>query len=451
MQSRSNRYRPEADCDAGEDAPGDESGRRRILRPVEDDGRGDGSSVAGRTSSVGRWTRRLLPDGVVGAAGALSALPALAASADPGDETSDAQAFDWERRFDGNVDVRDAAAVDDGGYVLAGAAGRNPDVWLAKAGPDGTVEWTSRASRGDGIDVARSVVPVAGGGYVFAGTSSSTGADDGDCDVLLVRTDRRGNPRWQRAFGGTAFDFCSSVVRTPDGGYAIAGSTQSFAADGQDMWLLEVDGDGRTAWDRTYDRSRGDVLRDVVPTDDGGYALVGSTFGDGTDCWVARTDGEGHVTWERTLSRGDADVGRSIVRTGDGGVAVAGYTTADGDRKEAWLAKLDVVGGVEWQRTYGRGSDDRAVDLVRTDDGGYALAGTTTAAGRERALLVKTDAEGRRERLRALPGSDSLRTVLPGATAGTYVLAGAATDAAARDAVGWLARYSPSADERVRP
>jgi len=422
----------------------DEETSRPVSWSVANENPANRSSTTDQMS-VGSRLKRFLLNGTGAAVSALSALPAVSAAVAAGGEAADRSTLDWKRSLAANdAEVCDVAAAGDGGYVAVGAVTDGRDAWIAKVGSGGTVEWSSRVACGDGTDVARSVVPVVGGGYAFAGTSTSTD----ESDVFLVGTDRNGTRRWTRTFGGSEFDFCRTIVPTRDGGFAIAGSTQSNADEGQDMWLLKTDAEGRSEWARTYDRSSSDALAAVVGRDDGGYGLVGSTFGDGTDCWVARTDADGDVIWERTLSRSDVDVPRSIVQTDDGGVAIAGHTiTGDDRRKDAWLAKLDAGGTVEWQRTYGEGSDDLAVELVRTADGGYALLGTTITAGRERTLLVKTDAEGRHEWLRTLPDSGSVRAGLADATPGTYVLAG--TEAGGRDgrdADGWVARYSGPVD-----
>jgi hypothetical protein len=441
MQSSSN-HRVDTDGELRKNPVGtpNDGESRTVSRSAANENPAVRSPSTSRTS-VGDRLKRLLLNSTGAAVSALSALPVVSAAVAAGGDAVGSSQLDWKRSLAADdAEVCDVATAGDGGYVAVGAVTDGRDAWIAKLDADGAVDWSSRVACGDGTDVARSVAPVGGGGYAFAGTSTSTD----ESDIFLVGTDRSGTRRWTRTFGGSEFDFCRTIVPTRDGGFAIAGSTQSDTGEGQDMWLLKTDAEARFEWVRTYDRSSSDALADVVATDDGGYGLVGSTFGDGTDCWVARADVDGDVIWERTLSRSDVDVARSIVQTGDGGVALAGHTIIGDDRrKDAWLAKLDAEGSVEWQRTYGEGSDDLAVELVRTADGGYALLGTTITAGRERTLIVKTDAAGHREWLRSLPDSGSVRSGLADATPGTYVLAGTeAGGHGGRDADGWVARYS---------
>ena len=84
--------------------------------------------------------------------------------------------------------------------------------------------------------------------------------------------------------GGTKNESAQSVVNTPDGGYAILGHTQSMDGDisnktdtSFDYWLLKFDASGQEQWQKVYGGSDDDRGEDLITTNDGGYAILGSS------------------------------------------------------------------------------------------------------------------------------------------------------------------------------
>jgi hypothetical protein len=216
-----------------------------------------------------------------------------------------------------------------------------------------------------------------------------------------VKTDELGNVQWNKTYGGTNNDEAYALLQTTDEGYALAGSTDSFGAGGYDFWLVKTDGLGNVEWNKTYGGAGADYARALVRTVDGGYALAGYTdsFGAGSyDFWLVKTDAFGGVQWNKTYGRADLDYAQAMVGTVDGGYALAGRTPASFggiSTRDFWLVKTDGLGNVEWNKTYGGEFTDWAFALVETVDGGYALAGATLSigAGSNDFWLVKTDIE----------------------------------------------------------
>ncbi|KXA90982.1 hypothetical protein AKJ57_02910, partial [candidate division MSBL1 archaeon SCGC-AAA259A05] len=254
-------------------------------------------------------------------------------------------------------------------------------------------EW-SRIFGGELGGGAESLVQTPDGGYALAGGTKSYGA--GSWDFWLVKTDNQGNKEWSRTFGGENSDWANSLVQTSDGGYALAGWTESFGAGENDFWLVKTDNQGNKEWSRTFGGWDSDAGLSLVQTSDGGFALTGGTesYGAGSwDFWLVKTDPQGNKEWSRTFGGENWDAPDSLVQTSDGGFALAGGTKSFGAGSyDFWLVKTDPQGNEEWSRTFGGENWDWARSLVQTSDGGYALAGWTEsfAAEKDDFWLVKT-------------------------------------------------------------
>jgi hypothetical protein len=103
------------------------------------------------------------------------------------------------------------------------------------------------------------------------------------------------------------------------------------------------------------------------------------SFGAGSwDFWVLKLDALGNVTWQKTYGGTNTDVAESAQQTLDGGFVVAGRTGSfSAGGSDFWVLKLDALGNVSWQKTYGGADSDSAYSIQQTLDGGYILAGHT--------------------------------------------------------------------------
>jgi hypothetical protein len=103
---------------------------------------------------------------------------------------------------------------------------------------------------------------------------------------------------WKQTYGGDGWDQVWSVIQTSDGGYALAGGTESFGSGGYEFWLVKTDSLGNVEWNETY--GAGSALS-IVQTSDGGYALAGTNriiIDDdlaGYYAWLIKTDPEGII------------------------------------------------------------------------------------------------------------------------------------------------------------
>ena len=201
---------------------------------------------------------------------------------------------------------------------------------------------------------------------------------------------------WSQTYGGEGGDYAHSVIETADGGFVIAGYTNSFRTFGTtiyDSWLIKTDANGNVIWNQTYGAG---ILQSLVETSKGELAFVANNR-------FVKTDSYGNTLWNMTYG---SAILYSLVETSDGGFAIAGSIYSfDDSSYDFLLIKIDTNGNAEWNKTYNNGVDEKAHSLVETFDGGYAIVGVTSYLdiatspfdNYSNFWLVKTDVNGNTE------------------------------------------------------
>jgi hypothetical protein len=311
----------------------------------------------------------------------------------------------WNMTY-GGVDYEsgsDMVQTKDGGYAIGGftnsSGAGNYDFWLVKANATGSMEW-SKTYGGTGSDQGYVVIQTSDGGYAIIGITSSFGA--GGQDAWLVKTDSVGNMQWNMTYGGTGTETGNTMVQTSDGGYALAGRTNSLTAGGFDMLLIKIDAAGNMQWNKTYGGTGNEYAYSMVQSKDGGYAITGRTtsFGAGSeDAYLVKTDATGNMQWNKAFGGTALEYGFHVDQTSEGGFIICGLTSSFGaGTADAYFVKTDAVGNTLWQKTYGGARGEYAYDIIQTSDGGYAIGGQTSSFGLGIPYvfdfwLIKTDTE----------------------------------------------------------
>jgi hypothetical protein len=262
----------------------------------------------------------------------------------------------WPKTYAGRRNTRAMAVQQTAnkGFILTGStdADGTPALFLQLTDVDGNAQpgWP-KIFPINSDQVGNSVRQTADGGFVVAGYTTPTA---GNKDVYLLRTDAEGDtvPGWPKTFGGTGRDIGYSVQQTGDGGFIVAGISNSSGAGDYDMFLLRTDNAGRPlpGWPKTFGGPKADEAYCVRQTGDGGFVLAGTTesFGAGDfDVYVMRTDGDGNPLpgWPKTYGSAGVDIGRSIQQTGEGGFIVVGFTDSEGaGGDDLFLLRLDADG-----------------------------------------------------------------------------------------------------------
>ncbi|HLP95844.1 MAG TPA: T9SS type A sorting domain-containing protein [Saprospiraceae bacterium] len=227
------------------------------------------------------------------------------------------------------------------------------DFWVVKTDANGEIQW-QKALGGSDIDLGYVVKQTSDGGYIIIGESLSNDGDvqgaNGNGDYWVVKLNSSGEIAWTRMLGGPSLDRANDVWETSNGSFVVFGHITKNGGDistyygGYDWWLVKLDASGDLIWEKTYGGSKDDFSRSIYQTSDGGFIMAGSTNskdGDvqdndgGVDFLLIRVDSSGQILWQKTLGGTMGERAYSIAGTKDGGSIVAGF---------AWSNNGDVSG-----------------------------------------------------------------------------------------------------------
>jgi hypothetical protein len=193
-----------------------------------------------------------------------------------------------------------------------------------------------------------------------------------------VKLNGNGEIQWQKSLGGSDYDCAMSIQQTSDGGYIVAGVSLSIDGDvtgalgNYDYWVVKLDENSAIQWQRSLGGTNSDSANLIQQTSEGGYIVAGQSNSNNedvtgnhgnSDYWVVKLSGSGDIQWEKSLGGSDYEAARAIQQTTDGGYIVAGWSTStDGDvtgnhgNDDYWVVKL--------------GPDDDTINPIDPNDGG---------------------------------------------------------------------------------
>lgn len=237
-------------------------------------------------------------------------------------------------------------------------------------------------------------------GFIMIGRSDTY--SNGQSDIWVVRTDAYGNTMWSRSYGGTQFDFGNMIRITSDGGFVMAGFTNSYGAGDNDAWIIKTDVLGNVQWSKTFGNSGVQELEAIIQTSDGGYAALGINNSTGTqyyDFYLVRLDANGDSLYTKNIGGGGYEIGNSIQQTPDGGFILAGqsysYGAEDGD---FYAVKTDDMGVVQWYKNYNNPGIQECHHIQNVPGGGFIMVGDadslSNGLGDTDVWLIRTDNNG---------------------------------------------------------
>jgi len=213
-----------------------------------------------------------------------------------------------------------------------------------------------------------------------------------------------GNIEWQNTIGGAGNDDLYSLAQTTEGGY-ILGGRSNFPISGDkteasdeyfDYWIVKIDSIGVVEWENTLGGNEYDYLYTTLAPDEGGCFIGGMSnstisadkssngFSGSGDYWVLKLDSLGNIEWQNTFGGTSTEYLYSSDQTLDGGVILGGFSDSDisGNKNEInfgihdyWVVKIDSDGEMQWQKTIGGSYNDLLRSIKQINTGAYILGG----------------------------------------------------------------------------
>ena len=290
-------------------------------------------------------------------------------------------------------------ATNDGGYVLIGNDGNlnNGGVCLIKLNGQGDTLWTKVYSDIGGDYGGEYILQCSNGGYFIYGFTYYDYTD-----IFMIRTDANGDSLWTKLFVDPGWSGAEFMKECNDGGFLITGEKgySSNANSPSNALIIKIDSLGDTLWTKTYGGINDNWINNFIETSNGGYILAGGTnsFGaGGYDIWLIKIDSLGNLIWNKTYGEAGDETG-TIITAPNGGFIVMGYTSSFGaGHYEVFLMKIDSIGNIIWDKTYSILNDDeRVVNILSCADEGYILVGASGiyTSSIIKSMLIKTDSFG---------------------------------------------------------
>jgi gliding motility-associated-like protein len=189
---------------------------------------------------------------------------------------------------------------------------------------------------------------------------------------------------FERALGGTGNDSGYGVSLLPDGNYLVLASTTNSGAGGQDISLTKTNANGEILWSKTYGGSSDEYPGMVIPTNDGGLVIVGTTYSFGSgdrDIYVIRTDAAGNLQWSKVYGGNYTERGFVIRQLLDGNFIVGGSEQSNGaGQYDVFIMKINANNGsIIWSRNIGGSLSDTLTDIVLLDGDELLVSGSTSS------------------------------------------------------------------------
>ena len=253
----------------------------------------------------------------------------------------------WQKSFGGERDefAGGIAGTNDGGVLAIGSTESFSkkgyrDIYIVRLDKDGN-EVSIKTIGGKLNDNAKALTRTADGNFIMVGSRELK--HSGDADFFIMKLNQKGEKIWARTLGQNENDVLLSVAPTPNGGIVATGKTRSYNSEQTDLAVMNFNKKGKLIWFKIYGFKYYDEGTAITMTKDGGYVVAGKTnsMGKGDfDVYVLALSSRGELLWSKLYGDINKDIAHGITRTSDGKVVIVGESDSYSRAKNFYMIKL---------------------------------------------------------------------------------------------------------------
>ena len=306
---------------------------------------------------------------------------------------SDSLELQWSKSIgiDGKNWGNSVEPTADGGFLIVGTSKSTTTqteyIYIIKLNAGGEIEWTRNVEEKKGNLNGNAVKLCSDGSFIIVGSSEILNEEK---DVYVIKMTVDGVIEWSKSIGGPGKDIGYAVNQDFDGGYIIAGESNSFDSmyNYYDSYFIKLDAEGNLEWTSLLDYTSPNRAHDILPTLDGGYAAVGSDGGSG---YIVKMNSVGDMSWWKKYGRSQTSAYfYKITALENGNIVAVGNAGSVFFLLAESTIEGEYVKGVEYfgQSAYLAFGADLAAD------GGFILAGSKKPRNTnnfKRIYFIKTD------------------------------------------------------------
>lgn len=356
-----------------------------------------------------------------------------------------------------NESAETVIKTSDGGYAVLGftqstdgditdKTDSSYDVWLLRFDQDNNLLW-NKTYGGTNDEKGHDLIQTEDGGFAVIGYTFSNDGDvdnnAGQQDFWLFKTDAQGNLQWEKTYGYSGLDYGLSIKPANDNGFILSGVLDVTSSGGEgntrqqqtlhaggDYWVLKVDQIGNLIWSKYFGGLFTDTAYDVIPTNDNGFIIIGSSDSEDTDIsnnigsydfWAVKVDNQGVLQWEQNYGGTQIDEAYKIIKTNNNNYLIVGDTRSEDEdisntfgAADVWAITISEDGNLINQNSYGGENFDVSRSVISDSENGFLICGSSRSGtgqltqnnGQNDIWVLKTNATGHLKWQTSIGGSN---------------------------------------------